>query len=168
MSDLNRNDAVRLYGDPVLKKKCQKVAEVNRDIVKLINVMSQIMYQRRGIGLAAPQVGISKRVIVANVGEGLVCLVNPRIISAKGKEIMCEGCLSFPGIDLEIKRSREIEVEGLNERGEQIKMKAAGILSRVVQHEIDHLDGVLITDRVPKKRLKTIKKELTEIKKLHD
>jgi peptide deformylase len=114
--------------------------------------------------LAAPQVGILKRVIVADVGEGLVSLVNPKILWRQGKDTMSEGCLSIPGINLEVKRSKEVIVEGLNRDGEKVQLGAVGLLARVLQHEIDHLEGILIVDRVPKKRIKLIKKQLHQIK----
>ena len=155
---------IRIYGDSVLKKKCKEVTEVDKDIQKLVNVMAQAMYQHRGVGLAASQIGILRRVIVVDAGEGLIALINPKILWQKGKDILAEGCLSFPGVTLEIKRSREIMVEALNNRGEQVKLNASGVLARIIQHEVDHLDGVLIIDRVPRKRLKTISKELADLK----
>ncbi len=156
---------IKLYGDPVLKRKCKEVEELNGDIQKFINIMSRIMYQYKGIGLAAPQLGILKRIIIADIGEGLLTFINPKIIWCQGKEVMEEGCLSIPGINLEIKRSQEVIVEGMDKKGEQVQYGARGLLGRVLQHEIDHLDGILIIDRVPKKRLKPIRKELEKIKK---
>jgi len=155
---------IRLYGDTILRKKCREVNEINGDIQKLIDNMAKLMYQNKGIGLAAPQVGISKRVIVADVGEGLVSLVNPKILWRQGKDIMLEGCLSIPGINLEIARSKEVIVEGLSREGEKVQLGAVGLLARVLQHEIDHLDGILMVDRLPKKRIKPIKKQLDEMK----
>lgn len=155
---------IRLYGDSVLRRKSREVKEMNRDIQKLINNMAKLMCQNKGLGLAASQVGILKRVIVADVGDGLVSLVNPKILWRQGKDVMSEGCLSIPGINLEIKRSKEVIVEGLTKEGEKVQLGAVGLLARVLQHEIDHLDGILIVDRVPKKKIKTIKKELDKIK----
>jgi len=157
---------IRLYGDPVLRRKSREVKEMSGDIQKLIDNMAKLMYKNRGIGLAAPQVGMLKRVIIADVGEGLVSLVNPKILWRQGKDTMAEGCLSIPGINLEIKRSQEVIVEGLNKEGEKVQLGAVGLLARVLQHEIDHLDGILIVDRVLKKRLKPIKKELDKIKEM--
>ena len=155
---------IRLYGDSVLRRKSREVKEMNEDIQKLIDNMAKLMYKNKGLGLAAPQVGILKRVIVADVGDGLVSLVNPKILWRQGKDTMAEGCLSIPGINLEIKRSKEVIVEGLTREGEKVQLGAVGLLARVLQHEIDHLDGILIVDRVPKKKIKTIKKELDKIK----
>lgn len=155
---------IKLYGDPVLRRKSREVKEIDGDIRKLIDSMAKLMYQNKGLGLAAPQVGILKRVIVADVGDGLVSLVNPRILWRQGKDTMPEGCLSIPGINLEIKRSKEVIVEGLNKEGEKVQLGAVGLLARVLQHEIDHLDGILIIDLVPRKRIKSIKKELDKMK----
>jgi len=155
---------IRLYGNSVLRRKSREVKEMNEDIQKLIDNMAKLMYQNKGLGLAAPQVGILKRVIVADVGDGLVSLVNPKILWRQGKDTMSEGCLSIPGISLEIKRSKEVIVEGLTREGEKVQLGAVGLLARVLQHEIDHLDGILIVDRVPKKKIKPIKKELDKIK----
>ncbi len=155
---------IRLYGASVLRRKSREVKEMNEDIRKLIDNMAKLMYKNKGLGLAAPQVGILKRVIVADVGDGLVSLVNPKILWRQGKDTMPEGCLSIPGINLEIKRSKEVIVEGLTREGEKVQLGAVGLLARVLQHEIDHLDGILIVDRVPKKKIKTIKKELDKIK----
>lgn len=155
---------IRLYGDSVLRRKSREVKEMNGDIRKLIDNMAKLMYKNKGVGLAAPQVGILKRVIVVDVGEGLVSLVNPKILWRQGKDVMSEGCLSIPGINLEVKRSQEVIVEGLTKEGEKVQLGAMGLLARVLQHEIDHLDGILIVDRVPKKIIKPIKKELDKIK----
>ncbi len=155
---------IRLYSNPVLRRKSREVEEVNGDIRKLIDNMAKLMYQNKGLGLAAPQVGILKRAIIADVGDGLVSLVNPKILWRQGKDTMAEGCLSIPGINLEIKRSKEVIVEGLTKEGEKVQLGAVGLLARVLQHEIDHLDGILIIDRVPKKKIKSIKKELDKIK----
>jgi len=94
----------------------------------------------------------------------LVSLVNPKILWRQGKDVMSEGCLSIPGVNLEVKRSQEVIVGGLTREGEKVQLGAVGLLARVLQHEIDHLDGVLIVDRVPKKRVKPIKKQLDQIK----
>jgi len=156
---------IKLYGNSVLRKKSREVKEINGDVQKLIDDMAKLMYKNKGLGLAAPQVGILKRVIVADVGEGLVSLVNPKILWRQGKDTMSEGCLSIPGINLEIKRSKEVIVEGLDREGEKVQLGAVGLLARVLQHEIDHLEGILIVDRVPRKRIKLIKEQLEKIKR---
>lgn len=139
---------LRLYPDPILRKKCEKVETVTFKIKELIRQMAQVMYDNKGIGLAGPQIGQLKRVITVNTGKGLISLVNPRITSLKGTQNSEEGCLSFPGLFIKVKRAQEVEVEGLNSEAKLIKIKAQGLMSRVFQHEIDHLDGILMIDRL--------------------
>jgi len=159
---------VRLYSDPVLRKKCQEMEEVNKEIKKLLDSMAETMYHNKGIGLAAPQVGILKRAIVVDIGEGLTALANPKILWRQGKATAPEGCLSLPGIFLEIKRSQEVIVEGIDEDGETKQIGATGLYARALQHEIDHLNGVLITDHISRKKLKSIRKQLKKIEKPDD
>jgi len=143
---------IKKFNNPVLRKKCQEVKEISEDIKKLINDMTETMKKKQGIGLAAPQVGVLKRIIVVRAGlenQRILDLINPKILKKSSKkETGEEGCLSFPGIFLKIKRAKEVEVEGLNRNGEEIKIKASGLLARVFQHEIDHLDGILFFDRL--------------------
>lgn len=158
---------IRKYPDQILKKKCEEVAEINLEINKLIGDMIETMQKNNGVGLAAPQIGVLKRIIVLDSEKGAVAFVNPRILKkSKEKEIMEEGCLSFPGIFYNIKRPKEIEAEVLTEDGEKIKIKMEGLLSRVFQHEVDHLDGILFIDRLPLwQRLKSRNKLKEKIKK---
>ncbi|MCG2676371.1 peptide deformylase [bacterium] len=154
---------VKLYGNPALRKKCPEIEEVDGKIKKLLDNMAETMYHKKGIGLATPQVGILKRAIVVDVGEGLTALVNPKILWRQGKEIAPEGCLSLPGVFLEIKRSQEVVVEGIDKNGETKQIGATGLYARALQHEIDHLNGVLIIDHISRKKLKSIRKELEKI-----
>ncbi len=157
---------IKKFNEPVLRKKCEKVKKVDEEIKKLIVDMAQTMKEEQGIGLAAPQVGVSKRVIVVQTdleGRRILALVNPKIIKkSQEKEKDEEGCLSFPGIFLEIKRAKEVEVEGLDIKREKIKLKAKGLLARVFQHEIDHLDGVLFIDRISFWQRLKIRKKLQQ------
>lgn len=148
-----------IYPDPVLRKKSEPVEKIDHDIEQLIEDMTETMYASRGIGLAAIQIGVLKRVILVNVGEGLVVLVNPEILEAEGETRMEEGCLCLPGVMVEVKRSEKINVRGLNRNGEEIDVQADGLLARALQHEIDHLEGVLIIDKISK-----IKRELVTSK----
>ncbi|MCK5533966.1 peptide deformylase [bacterium] len=154
---------IKLYGEAVLSRQASKVDKIDKELIIFIAAMAQAMYKYGGVGLAAPQVGVSKRIIIADIGMGINCLINPRILQSFGEDIMIEGCLSLPKINLEIKRPEEIIVEGMNENGKQVQLAVKGLLSRVIQHEIDHLEGVLIVDRVSKKKLKPLKKQLEEI-----
>jgi len=131
----------------MLRKKCQKVKEITQDVKKLGEEMKETMIKNQGIGLAAPQVGRLIRLIVVQIEKGAVAFINPEIVKrSKETEIMEEGCLSFPGFSLKIKRAKEIKVEALNEKGEKIRFKIKGLSARVFQHEIDHLDGILFID----------------------
>lgn len=135
--------------DPILRKQAKEVLEVTPKIVKLIQNMASTMYKEKGIGLAAPQVGFSKRVIVVDIGDehGLYALVNPIIVEKKGAENGAEGCLSCPEEYGEVIRAKKIVIEGLNEKGEPVRIQAEGLLARAFQHEIDHLDGILFIDK---------------------
>ena len=157
--------AIKTYGNKILRVKASKVQAVSPGIKKLVKDMVGLMYQGKGVGLAAPQVGVSKRIIIFDIGEGLKCLINPEVVWKQHKELMAEGCLSFPGISLDIKRWKEILVTAMDVSGKTIEVKAEDMVARVIQHEIDHLDGVLIIDRVSAKELKPIKTELEKLKK---
>jgi len=143
---------IKKFNDKVLRKRCRKVKRVNKKIKKLIVDMAQTMEKEGGLGLAAPQVGELKRVIVVRAavkGKRILGLINPKIKKkSREKEVNLEGCLSFPGIFLEIKRAREVVVEGLDYNGKKVRLKAKGLLARVFQHEIDHLNGILFFNRL--------------------
>lgn len=144
---------IRKYPDPVLTKKAEKIEKIYQDIQKLIDNMVETMYAAPGVGLAAPQVGRSIRLIVLDPSvrneEGkLTVLINPEIIEKDGEAIMKEGCLSVPGLEAEIKRAENISVTGLDRNGNAVNIHAKGFLARVIQHEIDHLDGILLLDRI--------------------
>ncbi|NCD10044.1 MAG: peptide deformylase [Negativicutes bacterium] len=134
--------------DAVLRKKSNCVKKVNRNIIDLIRDMSDTMYHANGVGLAAPQVGISKRVITIDIGSGLISLINPEIMEQKGDQTDIEGCLSIPGIVGEVIRPNWVRVRGLNEKGEQVELEGTGLLARAFCHEIDHLDGILFIDKL--------------------
>lgn len=135
-------------GDPVLAKKAEEVPKITKKISKLIDDMLETMYDANGVGLAAPQVGISQRIAVLDVGEGPVVLVNPVIKNGEGEEIDVEGCLSIPERWVYVKRYESVEVTALNEKGKPIRIEADGLFARALQHELDHLDGILIVDRM--------------------
>jgi peptide deformylase len=137
-------------GDPVLRQKCSPVPEVNGNIQKLIDNLADTLYAAKGLGLAAPQIGVSKRVIVVDCGDGLWEVVNPEIVSMKGQEVAVEGCLSIPGVAGEVKRAARVVVRGLDRNGQQIQIEAEGMGARAFQHETDHLDGILFIDKANK------------------
>ncbi len=156
---------VRKYGDPILRRKADPIPAVTAEIRKLIADMVESMYHQVGIGLAAPQVGIPLRLIVVddNTGGGAKPLINPTITTRGGSTIGEEGCLSVPGIFAPVERAEWVRVEALDGEGEPLTLEARGLPARVIQHEIDHLDGILFLDRldtVTRDRIKRkIKKE---------
>ncbi len=137
-------------GDPVLRQKSSPVPEVNGNIQKLLDNLAETLYAAKGLGLAAPQIGISKRVIVVDCGEGLWEVVNPVIVSMQGQEAGVEGCLSIPGVSGEVERAAQVVVEGWDRNARGIRITASGMGARALQHEIDHLDGILFIDKATK------------------
>jgi peptide deformylase len=134
-------------GAPVLRKQAEPVTQVTKRIRRLVKDMLDTMYEANGVGLAAPQVGMSQRIVVVDVGEGPVVLINPEIEEAAGSEIDSEGCLSIPGRWGYVERAQEVVVTGLNDSGRSVRLRADGLFARALQHEIDHLDGVLFIDK---------------------
>ena len=148
------------YGEPVLRQRCLAVKEITGEIRQILEEMRQTMYEENGVGLAASQVGQARRLIVVDVGEGLWQVINPRIISRRGENVSLEGCLSLPGLTVKVKRAQEVTVEALNKKGEKIIVEGKGLLSYVFQHEIDHLNGILIIDYLDKKKKRKAGEEL--------
>jgi len=140
---------LKYYPDPVLKKVSSPVTKVNSVIRQLIKGMSKIMYYHKGIGLAAPQVGTLERVIIADIGEGLISMINPEILTGFGEDNMEEGCLSLPDTVVNIKRKQSILVRYIDKSENEKESELNGLTARVIQHEIDHLNGVLIIDYAP-------------------
>ena len=136
---------IRIYPDPILRKKCRKIKKVDEEIKNLAEEMLKTMYANKGAGLAAPQVGVLKRLIVIDIGQGPEIYINPKIIEKKGKAVSGEGCISIPNVFLKIKRAAKVKIKALDKNGKEIKAK--GLRAFVLQHEIDHLDGILILDR---------------------
>ena len=141
------------YPHPLLKKRCEKVDRIDGEVKKLIRDMTETMYQANGIGLAACQVGVSRRVIVVDVSpidpeKELFAMVNPEVISEEGEIEHEEGCLSVPDCLEKLKRKEKVLVRGFSPVGKEIEISAEGILAIAIQHEIDHVNGVLILDRI--------------------
>ncbi len=150
---------IRKYPDKILREKCTPVSEVGGAARVLLERMLFTMRLFSGIGLSAPQVGISKRLIAAEADERVIKLVNPKILKLVGSTSMVEGCLSLPGVEVEVKRPDSVVVTGLGEMGEFVEIKAEGLFARVLQHEIDHLDGVLIVDYLSPDRKKIFEEQ---------
>jgi peptide deformylase len=138
---------VKRFPDPVLRRKALKVNTIDASIQRLIDDMVETMYDAGGVGLAAPQVGISLRVIVLGIpDEEPFAIINPQIVKKEGERVVTEGCLSIPGYRGELKRAEQVKVRGLDRNGKELRMKAEGLLAQALEHEIDHLDGVLYID----------------------
>jgi peptide deformylase len=137
---------VRQLGDPVLRQKAKPVKEVGPVERMLISAMFETMEANKGIGLAAPQVGISEQIFVVDTGKDSFAVINPKILSATGSEAMEEGCLSIPEVHVVIKRATTIDVEFIDENNQKVRAKLSGLAAKVFQHEYDHLQGKLIID----------------------
>lgn len=139
---------IRHAGDKILKDICRPVRKIDRNVRELLNDMADTMYELNGVGLAAPQVGASLRVVVIDIGEGLIELVNPRIVDYAGEKVTdSEGCLSVPDIYGDVERYSKVTVEAQNRYGKNIRLTGEGLLSVAIQHELDHLDGILFIDK---------------------
>ena len=156
---------IRLYGDNVLRKKASSVSKVTSETRELVSKMLDFMYKNKGVGLAAPQIGVSERIVVADIGDGSLAIINPEIISKEGEDVGEEGCLSIPGITVNVKRAQKILITGLNTNGETIEVKAANLMARALQHEIDHLNGILIVDYADIQKKEKLKGKLKKLKK---
>lgn len=132
---------IRKYDDPALYKVCRPVGKFDERLGELLDDMAETMYQANGVGLAAPQVGILRRVVVIDVGDGIIELVNPRILRTAGSETTSEGCLSFPGEYGLVERPTEVEIEAEDRHGKTFRMTGHDLLARAFCHETDHLDG---------------------------
>lgn len=166
---------IRLYPDPVLRVVCPPVERFDGELAELVEDMVETMYAAPGVGLAAPQVGVERRVTVVDPSAGeeaglLQVLVNPEIERSEGRETDLEGCLSLPAITEKVDRAARISVDAFDAEGRPIHLEAEGLLARVIQHEVDHLDGVLFVDRLTGlrkeracRRLKKMRGELAEV-----
>jgi peptide deformylase len=139
---------IRVYGDDILTKKCREVKEMTPRLKELIMDMLETMYDAEGVGLAAPQVGVLRRIVVIDVGEGPIVLVNPKIVEQDGEQEGAEGCLSVPGKAGNVKRPNHVVVEGFDENMNPVRVEGEELLARALCHELDHLEGVMYTTRV--------------------
>ena len=139
---------IRTEGDPVLQKVCRPVKQMTPRLRVLIDDMLDTMYEAEGVGLAAPQVGVLRRIVVIDVGEGPIILVNPEMVEKDGEQTGDEGCLSVPGMAGQVTRPAHVKVKGLNEDMEPVEYEGEGLLARAFCHELDHLEGVMYTSLV--------------------
>jgi peptide deformylase len=155
---------IKKFPDPILRIKTAKVLKITTREKDILTEMAKIMYLSQGVGLAASQVGISKQLAVIDVGDGLIKLVNPVIVKKEGREICEEGCLSVPGIGVKIKRAKCVTVNFLDEEGSAKQIRADGLLARAIQHELDHLLGILIVDYLNPVKKILLKRRLKKAK----
>lgn len=139
---------IRVQGDPVLGKVCKPITEVTPKIVDLIDDMIETMYEANGVGLAAPQVGILKRLVVIDVGEGPIVMINPTIVSADGEQTGSEGCLSVPGKAGQVTRPNHVIARFFDEEMNECEVEGTELLARAICHELDHLDGHIYVEKV--------------------
>lgn len=139
---------IRLSTDDILRKKSKDVTDINEKILTLLDDMADTMYDANGVGLAAPQIGILRRVVVIDIGEGIIELINPVILETSGEQFGEEGCLSVPGKIGDVRRPNYCKVKALNRDGKEIIIEGEQLLARALCHEIDHLDGGLYIDKV--------------------
>lgn len=135
------------YPHTILRRRAKKVTKFDRKIRQFVDDLAKTMYAANGVGISGPQVGVLHQIIGVDVGEGFLAIINPRLICKEGEQVDIEGCLSLPSMVGNVKRASKVVIEGLDTDGKFIKIEAEGLLARVLQHEIDHLNGILIIDR---------------------
>ena len=152
---------IRLFGDPVLKEQSREVVELDGELAGLVDAMYETMYEHLGVGLAAAQIGVQKRLFTYDVGDGPTAVINPEIVEAEGEVVFDEGCLSIPELRFEILRPQKVTLRGVDLDGREIVLEDDEFLARVIQHEMDHLNGVLLLDRLDpadrKRALRTLR-----------
>lgn len=149
---------IRTFGDPVLKTVADEITNIDAKLVRLTEEMFGVMYQAPGIGLAAPQIGIQRRLFVYDIDDDPRVIINPKIVESSGEWVYDEGCLSIPGLYVEMLRPKRVLVRGINLDGNQVEFEADELLARLFQHEVDHLNGVLMFDRMtPDQRKEAVK-----------
>ncbi len=153
---------IRTFPDPVLRTPTARVSEIDGDVQRLLDDMFETMYAAPGVGLAAPQIGVSLRVIVFDIGDGPQHLINPEMVETSGSWTFDEGCLSVPDRYFSIKRAGFARAQGLDRHGEEVEYAGDELMGRVLQHEIDHVDGFLLLERLPRRVRKQTLKELRE------
>jgi peptide deformylase len=139
---------IRQYGDPVLRERTREVEEIDGKVASLVDSMIETMYEAPGTGLAANQVGVQRRIFVYDIGDGPRAVINPRIVESEGEWTYDEGCLSIPGLSWEVVRPNAVHMVGVDLAGNELDIEATELEGRVFQHELDHLDGILLVERL--------------------
>jgi peptide deformylase len=159
-------DEIRIYPDPLLKKKAEPVQNIDGQVKEIVDRMVEAMCANRGIGLAAPQIGILSQIIVVGLENDRRALINPELVVGEGESILEEGCLSLPTLEVPVKRKERIFIRGRDLDGREMNLEVSGFPSRVYQHEIDHLQGILIIDHISRlKRNLLIRKMIKDQKR---
>lgn len=148
MEDIMALRTIRIQGDPVLTKNCRQITEITPKIRELVEDMLETMYEANGVGLAAPQVGILKRIVVIDIGEGPIVMINPVILEASGEQTGDEGCLSLPGKSGTVTRPNYVRAHAFDLNMEEFEIEGTELLARAICHELDHLDGHMYTEKV--------------------
>lgn len=156
---------ILVAGDPVLRQQCQPVDRIDKKLQRLLKDMADTMYAAEGVGLAAPQIGVLKRIVVIDVGDGLFELINPVITKKEGSVISGEGCLSVPEYEGDVERAEYVECEYTDRKGKRMLVQTDGLLAICIQHELDHLDGVLFIDKAQTISLKQKESPVDALKK---
>jgi peptide deformylase len=154
---------IRTIGDPVLRQRARDVTEIDGALVQLVEDMFDVMYAAPGVGLAAPQIGVSRRIFVFDSDEHSGVLLNPEIVESSGEWEFVEGCLSVPGLHWPIVRPKQVLLRGIDLDGHEVEVEADEFEARIFQHEIDHLDGVLLIERLTDEQRKEAKRALREL-----
>ena len=156
---------IRIYPDPVLRRESMPLNVIDSETKEMLDDMKKTMYACKGIGLAAPQIGVPFRIIIVHSEHGLIQLINPEILESEGEEKGDEGCLSLPDISVNVVRDARILIKGVDANEREVEYEASGLLARIFQHEIDHLRGKLIIDRLSKPKRDLFKSTLKKRKK---
>ena len=154
---------IRIIGDPILRRRAADITDVDSTLVRIVDGMVETMYSADGIGLAAPQVGVQKRLFVWDLGDGPRIIVNPQIVESDGEWVYDEGCLSVPGLTWEILRPKQVHVIGRDLDGNEVSVEADELEARLFLHELDHLDGILLIERLDEAARKAALRTLREL-----
>ena len=159
-------DEIRIYPDPILRKRAAPIKNIDGKIKEMVDRMVDTMYANKGIGLAAPQIGVLSQIIIVDTGNGLRTLINPEIVEGEGDSVLEEGCLSLPNIEVPVKRKEKVLIRGWNLDGNELHLELSNFPSRVYQHEIDHLNGILIIHHISRLRRELlIKRMIKDLKR---